>query len=196
MKKLAALILSLMTAQAMAVEPKMTDISCDDAAAMVAAGGREFSDEAVERLGELSGSCEGVADINGNLYLTTRMIVRSVGRDGVRLYLPANDHTFTVQPDEDSYVYMGGRKTAVKSLRRRDELNIYISIDEFTQDIPAPKGFDDIAFLDVNDEPVAAPVTPVAALPTTASSVPALALLGGLFAFGALVVRRIRRRAA
>jgi len=192
MKKLSALLLSLMAVQAMAVEPVMTDISCDDANAMITAGGREFTAEAQERLSELAGSCEGVADINGNLYLTTRMVVRRVSRDGVRLYLPANDHTFTVQPDDDSYVYMGGTKTPVRSLRRGDELNIYVSVDEFTQDIPAPKGFDDIAFLDVNDEPVSKPIEPVEALPTTASMLPTLALVGGLFGIAALVIRRIR----
>jgi hypothetical protein len=90
-------------------------------------------------------------------------------------------------------VNIGGRKVRPRDLNRGDEIGIYLSLDKFFEN-----KVDEIAFAteESNPEPIAiAPVVEVAALPTTASPLPALALLSGLILAGGLFMRGRRRSA-
>ena len=145
---------------AYAVDPARSEITCDQL------GDRyEATAAAKERFADLAGSCEGVYDINGSLYVRSQAIVRRVMNNTVRLYLPATDHTFEVTADSDGRVWVGGRKLRVRELNRGDEIGIYLSVDKF-----AEEKVDEIAFATEEehvDEIVVVEIMEVEALPTT-----------------------------
>ena len=125
----------------------------------------EVTAEAKERFADLAGSCEGVYEINGALFVRTQATVRNRRGNTVRLYLPATDHTFEVTAQEDGRVWIGGRKMRVRSLNRGDEIGIYLSVDKF-----ANERVTEVAFATEDEHVeaiVVAPVEEVAALPTT-----------------------------
>lgn len=172
---------------ALAVDPKRVG-SCAD-----------FQDryqataETRERFAQLRGSCEGVYDINGALYARANMIVRSNRAGTVRLYLPATDQTVELQPDMNRRVYIGSRKVRVRDLNKGDEINLYLSLDRFFE-----ARITEVAFAAEDESPEEVhvePVREVAALPTTASPLPALALFSGLLLAAGLFFRVYRRSA-
>ena len=125
----------------------------------------EATAEAKERFADLAGSCEGVYEIDGKLYVRSQAVIRQIRGNKVRLYLPATDHTFQVTANSDGRVWVGGRKLRVRDMSRGDEIGIYLSVDKF-----AEEKVDEIAFVTADE--VSAPVVTVeveeiAALPTT-----------------------------
>jgi len=145
---------------AYAVDPVKSDITCAELGDKY-----EATAEAKERFADLAGSCEGVYEVDGALYVRSKMVVRSRRGNTVRLYVPATDHTFEVTADEDSRVWIGGRKMRVRSLNRGDEIGIYLSVDKF-----ATERVTEVAFATEDDHVeaiVVAPVEEVEALPTT-----------------------------
>ena len=166
-----------------AVDPQLSETTCEQLGDNL-----ELTAEASDRFADLIGTCEGVYEIGGSLYTRTAAEVRSKRGRYVTLYLPATDHTFTVTPGADGRVYVGGNKIPVASLRKGDSLGIYLSVDQFTQN-----KFEEIHLATADDseeEVVAATVEPVAALPTTAGSLPLLALVSLLLLGSGLLVRR------
>ena len=147
---------AVLSANAFAVEYTM---SCDD---VITKLNLEATGEAKARFADLEGSCLGVVERDGNLYMHTKMVIRSVRGNNITIYLPATDRTFTVRPDTSSRVVIAGRKIRPRDLSRGQELNIYVSVDEFTQPI-----IDEVAFETEPDEFVLAPAAMAAALPTT-----------------------------
>lgn len=146
--------------------------------------------EARERFANLAGACEGIYEINGARYARAEAVIRGKRGGTVTLYLPATDRTFEVQPDSSGRVWVGNRKMRVRDLSRGDEIGIYISLDKFFRD-----RVDEIALATEDtsaDTHVMAAAIPVAALPTTASILPALGALSGLLLTGGLFLRRFR----
>jgi hypothetical protein len=123
---------------------------------------REVTGAALERFKDLKGSCLGVVERDGNLYMTTKAIVRRASSRAVTLYLPATDRTFTINPKSDARVILGGRKVRPRELARGQELSIYVSVDAFTKPI-----IDSVALATESDEIIAHPATLAPALPTT-----------------------------
>ena len=145
---------------AYALEPVRSEITCAELGEKY-----EATAEALERFADLAGSCEGVYDIDGELFVRSQAVIRQKWGNKVRLYLPATDHTFEVQAQPDGRVWVGGRKMRVRDMNRGDEIGIYLSVDKF-----AEEKVDEIAFAtedDHVDEIVVAPVETVEALPTT-----------------------------
>ena len=145
---------------AYAVEPVRSAITCEQLGDQY-----ELTAEAKERFADLAGSCEGVYDVDGSLYVRSQAVIRQKWGNKVRLYLPATDHTFEVQAQSDGRVWVGGRKMRVRDMNRGDEIGIYLSVDKFAQE-----KVDEIAFATEEDhaeEIVVAPVETVEALPTT-----------------------------
>ncbi len=134
-------------------------MSCDDVISQL---NREATAAAKERFADLSGSCLGVVDRDGDLYMHTKMVVRRVRGGTVTLYLPATDRTLEIRPDSDARVLIGGRKVRPRTLSRGQELSLYVSIDKFTQPI-----IDEIVLPTETDELVAVPAVIAPALPTT-----------------------------
>ena len=145
---------------AYAVDPVKSETTCAQLGETY-----EATAEAKERFADLAGSCEGVYEIDGALYVRTQATVRHRGGNKVRLYLPATDHTFEVTAKEDGRVWIGGRKMRVRSLNRGDEIGIYLSVDKF-----ATERVNEVAFATEDEHVeaiVVAPVEEVEALPTT-----------------------------
>ena len=135
-------------------------MSCDD---VVEKLNREATAAAKDRFADLEGSCLGVVDRNGALYMHTSAVVRRAGKQSVTLYLPATDRTFKINPKPESRVIMDGRKVRPSTLRKGDKLDIYVSVDAFTkpviQAVALPTG--------ETGKIVEVPAERVAALPTT-----------------------------
>lgn len=134
-------------------------MSCDE---IVTKLDREATAEAKARFADLRGSCMGVVEKNGELYMHTKLVVRRVRGNNVTFYLPATDRTFTTSPDPASRANIGGRNVRARDLVPGQELNLYVSVDEFTQPV-----IREVAWETETEEIVAAPVSAVAALPTT-----------------------------
>ena len=145
---------------AYAVDPVQSDITCAELGDKY-----EATAEAKERFADLAGSCEGVYEVDGALFVRATATIRNRRGNTVRLYVPATDHTFEVTADSDSRVWIGGRKLRVRELNRGDEIGIYLSVDKF-----ATERITEVAFATEDDHAeaiVVAPVEEVAALPTT-----------------------------
>jgi len=144
--------------------------------------------EALERFPDLKGACESVVERNGELYGRFTAIVRRVGVSSVTLYLPATDHTFTVNPSADTRVEVNGRKVRPRDLSRGDEIHIYLAADVFgTRNEPVKA----VAMETESDEIVEVATQPAQALPTTASPWPTVGLAGmALLGVGLLMWRR------
>ena len=125
MKFAAAAILSLVLLPAGLVlgsEPEMTALSCADF---------RPTEEAIERFPDLVGACEGVVEMNGELYGRFVAVVRLASEDSVRLYLPATRHTFAVRPESDARFLIEGGNIRPRDLEPGQEIQIYLSAAEF-----------------------------------------------------------------
>lgn len=143
-----------------AIEPVRSETTCAQLGEVY-----EATAEAKERFADLTGSCEGVYEINGKLYVRSAAVVRRVLGNAVTLYLPQTDHTFKVDADPEGRVLMGNKKVRPRDLMRGDEIGIYLSVDEFGKEKAQ-----EIAFAtdeEHTEEIVVAPVETVEALPTT-----------------------------
>jgi hypothetical protein len=183
-----ALLAIGVTSIAQAAEIKESTVTCADLRSRY-----ELTPEAQTRFAALEGSCQGVVEIDGSLYALTKAVVRSASSSKVRLYLPATDKTIEVSPRPETRVLVDGRKVRPRDLNRGDEITIHLSVDRLAQErsVAAVSLVSDTAE-GAPEVAVEEPVTEVAALPTTASNVPAIAL-GGLALLGlAFAIRRIR----
>ena len=147
---------TMLSMNALAVEYTM---NCED---VVTKLNLEATGEAKARFADMEGSCLGVVERDGNLYMHTKMVIRRVRGNNITIYLPATDQTFTVRPDPASRVVIAGRKVRPRDLARGQELNFYVSVDEFTQPV-----IDEVAFETETDEIVVSPAAIAVALPTT-----------------------------
>jgi hypothetical protein len=152
------LAVALFSTNAMAVEYSMT---CDE---VITKLNLEATAAAKERFADLKGSCLGVVDRDGDLYMHTQVVVRRSSAQRVTLYLPATDRTFDVTPDSGQRIPIAGRNVRVASLARGQELNIYISIDQFMQPIIEEVAFEPVEEVDII---VVVPAVIAPALPTT-----------------------------
>jgi hypothetical protein len=145
---------------AYAVDPVKSEITCAELGDKY-----EATAEATERFADLEGSCEGVYEVDGKLYVRSQAVIRNKWGNKVRLYLPATDHTFEVEAQSDGRVWVGGRKMRVRDMSRGDEIGIYLSVDKF-----AEEKVDEIAFVTPEEhveEIVVVEIVEVEALPTT-----------------------------
>ena len=149
-------IAGLLSTNALAQEYVM---SCDE---VVTKLDREATAEAKERFADLRGSCMGVVDRDGELYMHTKLVVRRVRGDNITFYLPATDRTFTTRPDPAARANIAGRNVRARDMVPRQELNIYVSVSEFKQPVIRT-----VHCETETEEIVAAPLSTVAAQPTT-----------------------------
>ena len=162
MKLVTALVVACMffTASAYAVDPVRSETTCEQLAETYAP-----TAAAQERFADLAGSCEGVYEVDGALYVRSQAVIRARTGNRVKLYLPATDHTFEVNAEADGRVWVGSRKMRVRDMNRGDEIGIYLSVEQF-----AEERVEEIAFVTEDDhveDIVLAPVEEVVALPTT-----------------------------
>ena len=149
--------------------------------------------EAAARFADLRGACESIVEIDGRTYAKVRAVVRRASSSSVTLNIPATDHTFSLKPDPDRRVMIGNQRVRPRDLTRGQEINIYLPTDTF-----AEPNVTEVAMVEeenVVPETVIATVEaePEPALPTTASNLPALLLLGVGLLIGGAVLRRMAR---
>ena len=126
-----------------------TGLSCDDF---------QPTEAALERYPNLEGACQGIVERDGELFAEFVALVNHVSTGGgkVELYLPATDHTFTVNPDSGTRVQAGGQMVRPRQLARGQEIRIYLPTSEL-----ASPDIDEIALVTENDiivsHPAAAP---------------------------------------
>lgn len=172
------LLVAAFTATAEAQQPSA--LTCDDFIP---------TQEALDRFPDLAGACEAIVERDGELYAQFKAIVRRVVGNTVTLYLPATDYTFRVLPDSELRVLVNGQKKRTRDLMRSQEISIYLATSQF-----ARPNIEEVALVTETDMVVDVPVEEVAALPSTASPLPA-ALAAGLFLIGiAFLLRRRRLR--
>lgn len=158
--KLLAVTCAFCASSAYAVDPVLSETTCDQLAEKY-----EPTAEAQARYADLKGSCDSVHTINGALYVKAKAVIRRVRNNEITLYLPATDHTFKVNPDPDGRVLVGNRKVRPRELNRGDEISIYLSVDKI-----ATERLDTVALAtedDHADEVVETAVEEVETLPTT-----------------------------
>lgn len=143
--------------------------------------------EALDRFPNLKGACEAVVERDGELYGRFTAVVRRSGNRSLTLYLPATDHTFTVEPERDARVLVGGNKVRPRDLTRGQEIRIHLAVNAF-----ARPDIEEIAFVTDAEILVPHPVTTVRALPTTASPWPVIGLSSLLLLMLGGVLRRYR----
>ena len=143
--------------------------------------------EALERFPDLKGACEAVVERDGELYAKFVAVVRRANNRSVTLYLPATEHTFTVRPDSDARVLLGGRRSRIGDLVRGQEVRIYLSTSQL-----ASPNIEEVTFVTEEQVLVVQRVTPAAALPTTASIWPTVGLAGLVLFMLGLTRRRLQ----
>ena len=176
-----ALVALAISALASAAETTPSALTCDDF---------RPTPEALERFPDLQGACEEVVERDGELYAKFVAVVRRATNRSVTLFLPATDHTFTINPDSSARVLLGGQRARVGELVRGQEIRIYLATSEF-----AKPDIEEVALVSEEAMLVVLPVVEAPpALPTTASLWPAIGSAGAvLLALG--LGLRVRRRA-
>lgn len=148
-----AALLSPMVAWAEESAAQPSALTCDDFIP---------TEAALQRFPDLTGACEEVVERDGELYGKFRAVVRRANFRSVTLYLPATDHTFSLEPESDARVLLGGRKVRPSELERGQEIRIYLSTKAF-----ATPNVEEVALVTDSEVIIHHEVEPVAALPTT-----------------------------
>lgn len=145
------------------------------------------TEEGLARFPNLEGACEGVVERDGELFGLFRAIVRAPGNRTTVLYIPATDKTVRFSPEPGTHVIINGEKLRPINLTRGQEIRIYLSLAEF-----AKPNIEEVVLVTESNVLIEHEVETVAALPTTASLLPALGL-GSLVLVGAGWLIRRRR---
>jgi len=145
--------------------------------------------EGLERYPNLEGACEAVIERDGELFGAFSAIVRRAGSETVTLYMPATDKTFRVTPDPETRIVIGGTSLRPSRLSRGQEIRVYLPVSEF-----AEPNVDEISLVTEANVVISHPIVPVAALPTTASLLPAIGLTSLGFLGAGWLIRRRRLR--
>ncbi|WP_157471594.1 hypothetical protein [Gilvimarinus agarilyticus] len=139
---------------------------------------------------EIAQACQGIHERNGKEYVELdAKFVRSVG-DQVRIKFLHQDGEYgeTIQTKNlprDFKIDLDGRERSIHDLTRDSTMQVFIPTDRFA----LVADIDDSEELEALEEPVA-----YTALPSTASSLPLMALLGSLACSLGLTLTAIRRR--
>jgi len=153
-----------------------------------------WSPEMLAKHPKIASACQEVLQKDGKSYVRFDGEVKKVSKGGteVQMDMKGGD-VITLHPKEGRTVYVGGKKTAVKSLRPGDTLTFYIPEDRLTAAVmeTPTSPVEEIAMADPTVESVAMTSTDYS-MPSTASNWPLLALFGGL-ALGLAATLRTRR---
>jgi len=166
-----------------------------------------WSRETLAQYPRIANACQSVRQQNGKYYVKFTGEVRKVGDRGRTLTLDFKDgDQVTLSPPENMSIYLDGRATPVRDLRRGDVLNFYVPQDQLAAEFPEGERFAvSVPIPFARPEPERVALVPGATmsatapeLPKTASELPALGLCGLLLtALGAALttLRRLHRAA-
>lgn len=146
----------------------------------------KWSDAALQTYPDIGAACQSVEERDGKMYVKFQgNVARNIDR-GKQLAIDfKGGSTLTLSPPENTQLYVNGRKTPVSNLQRGDELTFYVPEDrlaaQFAEDdtpqtrfVIVPIVYRDVVAM----EP--APERQAAALPSTGSRLPLVALAGWL----------------
>jgi hypothetical protein len=154
-----------------------------------------WSPEMLAKHPKIASACQEVMQRNGKTYVKFEGEVKKVSKGGTEVVMDMKGgDTITLNPKPDRYVYIGGKKTPVKSLRPGDSLTFYIPDDRVVAAVmETPEApVEEIPIGPPMVEQVAMTTTTYDDLPKTASSWPMVGLLGGL-SIGFALLMRTRR---
>jgi hypothetical protein len=158
--------------------------------------GIQWSEQAVDTYPTIASACQGVEERNGKTYVKFQgKVKRNVNR-GEQLVVNFKDGgEVTLSPPAETHLYVNGKRTPVADLQRGDDLNFYIAEDRLAAHFPETETATarlvivPIVVREVESE------ERMAALPSTASPLPLVALGGFLtLGLGGLLTLYRRRR--
>jgi hypothetical protein len=158
--------------------------------------GIQWSEQAVDTYPTIASACQGVEERNGKTYVKFQgKVKRNVNR-GEQLVVNFKDGgEVTLSPPAETHLYVNGKRTPVADLQRGDDLNFYIAEDRLAAHFPETESATarlvivPIVVREVESE------ERMAALPSTASPLPLVALGGFLtLGLGGLLTLYRRRR--
>jgi hypothetical protein len=161
----------------------------------------EFSDEVMRKFPRVREACLDVIERDGQLMAVFKADLLKVSGNKVRIRakLPSGGQAEpqTVQVPPERRVLVEGKKYRVSDLSLGQELTIYARVDEPLAALAPAETSDPIQFVPIEVEPMrVAEAAAEPEMPRTASSLPALGLLGVFLvclAFALELVRRVRR---
>jgi hypothetical protein len=162
-----------------------------------------FTSEITDRFPNARDACLGVVEKNGEQYakFTAEIDRVSGGRVDLKFLLPDGSYsrTFSFNPPSDARVRIQGRTYRYRDLNRGQQINIYVPPNRwmFATHTQESADFEEPAVVAVSTVPVSpAPTSSsMSSLPSTASPLPLIGLLGGivtLMGAGLTVLRRRR----
>jgi hypothetical protein len=154
-----------------------------------------WSDEMLAKHPKIASACQEVMNKDGKNYVKFEGEVKKVSKNGTEVIMDMKGgDPITLHPAEGRTVYVGGKKTPVKSLRPGDTLTFYIPEDRLiAQVMETPTApVEEVAAIEPAPAPVVEQVAMNTEMPSTASSWPLIALFGAL-AIGLAGVMRARR---
>jgi len=167
------------------------DVGCDD----IIWGSEILADNP-----NIGDACLDVVEKQGVLAAkyTARVVRQSVNSTIVQWQLPDGSWSASQRryPDRGSVAELGGETVRITDLAARQEVNVYLPLGEYWT-LPAPEPMAAAAPPPPPPPPPAPEPEPEpepAALPTTATQVPAFALLGGLLLLLGGAVSFVRNR--
>jgi hypothetical protein len=153
-----------------------------------------WSAEMLAKHPKIASACQEVLQKDGKTYVKFEGEVKKVAKQGTEVVMDMKGgDQITLNPQPGRTVYIGGKKTPVKSLRPGDTLSFYIPEDRLVAQVMETPTAPVEEVAAIEQEP--APVEQVAMnteMPRTASSWPLIALFGAL-AIGLAAVMRGRR---
>ena len=147
-----------------------------------------WKSEILEEYAQINEACHGIVEKNGREYVKLEAkVLRSVG-NRVHLKFKHTDGSYgetyeTPELPKDFRVDVEGRKRSIHSLPRDYEVNIFMPTDRFVI-------FPSMEQPEVQE--IAADDSRMTMLPSTASHLPLIALLGSIFCVLGLALRRLR----
>jgi LPXTG-motif cell wall-anchored protein len=166
--------------------------------------GIQWSERALQMYPTIGAACQSVEERGGKTYVKFQGTVQRVADGGRELTVNfKGGGDITLSPPAETNFYLDGRKTPAAKLQRGDELNFYIAEDRLAAQFPQAAETE-VATTRYVIVPIVAPAAGVerqgtrseqlaATLPSTASSLPLLAM-AGLFSLGLGASLTFRRR--
>lgn len=160
----------------------------------------QFSNDVMEKFPRVREACLDVIEHQGQLMAVFKADLLRVQGNKVRIRarLPGGGQAEpqTVQVSPDRRVLVDGKKYRVDELALGQQLTIYARVDEPVAAIQPAEASEPIDFVPIEVEPMRVASAAEPEMPTTASELPALGLLGALLAclaIGLEFMRRVRK---
>ena len=157
-----------------------------------------FSEAITSQFPNVRNACLGVVTRDGRQFAHFQARIRSVRGNQVEAEFKQPDGTWgrpvAFSPESDARARVAGRSYRYRDLSRGQELDVYLPPDRWAIAVQTDEAAFETARA-ITFTALTEPSAQVAALPSTASPLPLLALIGALLAaFGAGVVAPLRRR--